>query len=176
MEPPWSGLPAPHWNAPEWRCARVKTPREALLFANAERPDLALLDLCLPDQDGLELALLFKAVGLAIMDIRGRPLMIVSDKGTELTSMAILKWTQESGIESTISRRANRSRIVLSKASTVACAKNASTRSCSRRLDMHDRCRMPGATTTTMSSALRYRRADARHRRPACAARRPWPP
>jgi len=30
---------------------------------------------------------------------RGRPLMCVSDNGTELTSMAILRWSQESGVE-----------------------------------------------------------------------------
>jgi putative transposase len=35
----------------------------------------------------------------AIIAVRGKPLMIVSDNGTELTSMAILKWTQDSGIE-----------------------------------------------------------------------------
>lgn len=35
----------------------------------------------------------------AIIATRGPPLMIVSDNGTELTSMAILKWTQERGIE-----------------------------------------------------------------------------
>ena len=30
---------------------------------------------------------------------RGRPLMIVSDNGTEFTSMAILRWSQQTGIE-----------------------------------------------------------------------------
>jgi putative transposase len=35
----------------------------------------------------------------AIIAIRGPPLMIVSDNGTELTSMAILRWAQERGIE-----------------------------------------------------------------------------
>lgn len=30
---------------------------------------------------------------------RGRPATIVSDNGTELTSMAILKWCQETGVE-----------------------------------------------------------------------------
>jgi putative transposase len=30
---------------------------------------------------------------------RGRPVLIVSDNGTELTSMAILHWCQETGIE-----------------------------------------------------------------------------
>jgi len=35
----------------------------------------------------------------AIIAVRGKPLMTVSDNGTELTSMAILKWTQDSGTE-----------------------------------------------------------------------------
>jgi putative transposase len=30
---------------------------------------------------------------------RGRPILVVSDNGTELTSMAILRWCQETGIE-----------------------------------------------------------------------------
>ena len=35
----------------------------------------------------------------ALIAIRGRPAMIVSDNGTELTSMAILRWSQEQQIE-----------------------------------------------------------------------------
>lgn len=35
----------------------------------------------------------------AVIARRGRPNTIVSDNGTELTSMAILKWCQETGIE-----------------------------------------------------------------------------
>jgi putative transposase len=35
----------------------------------------------------------------ALIAIRGRPVMIVSDNGTELTSMAILRWSQEKQIE-----------------------------------------------------------------------------
>lgn len=35
----------------------------------------------------------------AIIAVRGRPLLCVSDNGTELTSMAILRWCQESGVE-----------------------------------------------------------------------------
>lgn len=34
-----------------------------------------------------------------VMATRGRPLACVSDNGTELTSMAILRWCQETGIE-----------------------------------------------------------------------------
>ena len=35
----------------------------------------------------------------AVIARRGRPLMIVSDNGTELTSMAILRWSQERRVE-----------------------------------------------------------------------------
>ena len=35
--------------------------------------------------------------GLVVM--RGRPAMCVSDNGTELTSMAILRWSQERRVE-----------------------------------------------------------------------------
>ena len=35
----------------------------------------------------------------AIIAERGRPAACVSDNGTELTSMAILRWSQDSGIE-----------------------------------------------------------------------------
>ena len=35
----------------------------------------------------------------AVMAWRGRPVMIVSDNGTELTSLAILRWTQETRVE-----------------------------------------------------------------------------
>jgi putative transposase len=35
----------------------------------------------------------------AIMGRRGKPQTIVSDNGTELTSMTVLKWCQETGIE-----------------------------------------------------------------------------
>ena len=34
-----------------------------------------------------------------IVAVRGRPLLCVSDNGTELTSMAILRWSQETGVE-----------------------------------------------------------------------------
>ena len=35
----------------------------------------------------------------AIIRWRGRPATIVSDNGTELTSMAVLRWCQQSGVE-----------------------------------------------------------------------------
>ena len=44
----------------------------------------------------------------ALIAARGRPAMCVSDNGTELTSMAILRWSQETGSSGTTSRRASR--------------------------------------------------------------------
>jgi putative transposase len=35
----------------------------------------------------------------AVIGIRGRPAMIVSDNGTEFTSMAMLRWSQERQVE-----------------------------------------------------------------------------
>jgi putative transposase len=35
----------------------------------------------------------------ALVALRGKPLMVVSDNGTELTSTAILRWSQERGVE-----------------------------------------------------------------------------
>lgn len=56
--------------------------REALLFANADRPDLVLLDLGLPDRDGLELVPLLKAKGLAVIIVSARD--ATSEKVTAL--------------------------------------------------------------------------------------------
>ena len=35
----------------------------------------------------------------ALMRLRGKPVTVVSDNGTELTSMAVLKWCQETGVD-----------------------------------------------------------------------------
>ncbi len=35
----------------------------------------------------------------ALIQLRGRPVTVVSDNGTELTSMAVLKWCQETGVD-----------------------------------------------------------------------------
>ena len=59
----------------------------------------------------------------AIIAARGRPAMIVSDNGTELTSMAILRWSQEHARSNgTTSRQASRRRMPSSRASTADCA------------------------------------------------------
>lgn len=58
----------------------------------------------------------------------GKPEMIVSDNGTEPTSNAELKWTQDNCMHDTTSRRAGPCRTALSRGSTAACATNCSTR------------------------------------------------
>ena len=61
-----------------------------------------------------------------------RPQMIVSDNGTELTSMAVLAWCGDRRSSGITSRPAGRCRTASSRASTVACATSCSTRRCSR--------------------------------------------
>ena len=61
----------------------------------------------------------------AVIALRGRPARCVSDNGTELTSMAILRWTQETASTGTTSRPASRSRMRSSRASTAAYATSA---------------------------------------------------
>jgi putative transposase len=56
---------------------------------------------------------------------QGRPLMCVSNNGTELTSNAILKWSQDRQVEWHYIAPASRSRTPLWKASTAACATSA---------------------------------------------------
>lgn len=62
----------------------------------------------------------------AIIAVRGKPLMIVSDNGTELTSLAILRAGRRTcGSSGTTSRRVSRSRTATSRVLMVACATNA---------------------------------------------------
>ena len=58
----------------------------------------------------------------ALVTRRGRPDLIVSDHGTELTSNAMLAWTQETGIAwHFIAPRASRSRTASARRSTDGC-------------------------------------------------------
>ena len=57
----------------------------------------------------------------AIIAERGKPAACVSDNGTELTSMAILRWSQQSGVAWHYTRLANRSRTRLSRVSMPVC-------------------------------------------------------
>ena len=60
----------------------------------------------------------------AIIASRGRPAMCVSDNGTELTGMAILRWSRRHGSNGITSRPASHSRMPSSRASTAGCATN----------------------------------------------------
>ena len=94
---------------------------------------------------------------------RGRPAAIVSDNGTELTSMAILHWSQEMRVAWTTSSPESRSRTRSSRASTGGCVMSCSTRRCSRRSPRRGVCWPPGATTTI--ACARIRRSPTAHRR-----------
>lgn len=100
----------------------------------------------------------------AVIEMRGRPLMIISDRqgsgndprdrsprrGTELTSMAILKWAQDRQVEwHYIAPGKPQRDTASSRASTAGCATSASTRRCSRRCHVPARCGRPGGATTT---------------------------
>jgi putative transposase len=70
----------------------------------------------------------------ALIARRGKPALIVSDNGTEMTSRAILEWTNRTGVAwhyiapaspGITSRRASRSRTASSKASTAGSETNA---------------------------------------------------
>ena len=61
----------------------------------------------------------------ALIVRRERPTSCVSDNGTELTSMAILKWSEASDVAWTTSRRASRSRTPSPRASSAGCATSA---------------------------------------------------
>ena len=58
----------------------------------------------------------------AIVARRGRPVTIVSDNGTELTSNAILAWSERIGVRWHYIAQASRSRTASSRALTAACA------------------------------------------------------
>jgi transposase InsO family protein len=62
---------------------------------------------------------------------RGRPGMIVSDNGTELTSNAVLVWSGEAKVEWHYIAPGAPCRTAMSRASTAACATSCSTRPCS---------------------------------------------
>ena len=57
----------------------------------------------------------------ALIERRGRPGMIVSDNGTELTSHAIFAWAKDSGSNGTTSCRGSPCRTATSRASMARC-------------------------------------------------------
>ena len=66
-----------------------------------------------------------------LMVQRGRPHTVVSDNGTELTSMAILRWSQDRRIDWHYTAPGSPRRTRSSKASTAGSGMNCSTRLCS---------------------------------------------
>ena len=67
----------------------------------------------------------------AVIALRGRPTTIVSDNGTELTSLAMLRWSQETQVQWHYIAPGSRRRMLSSRASMGGCGTNASTRRCS---------------------------------------------
>jgi len=65
-----------------------------------------------------------------IVEMRGRPCMIVSDNGTELTSAPCSNGSKSTGSNGTTSHRVSPPRMASSSPSTAGCAMNASTSIC----------------------------------------------
>lgn len=85
----------------------------------------------------------------AIIAIRGKPAMIVSDNGTELTGNAVVRWAADQGIEWHYIAPGKPMQNAFVEASTVGCAANASTSTSSPRLLKLDGSSRHGASTTT---------------------------
>jgi len=85
----------------------------------------------------------------AVITLRGRPAMIVSDNGTELTSRTMLRWSRGTASSGTTLHLENSNKMRSSRASTAGCGTNASTRRCSRPLPMPAKNWQSGRTITT---------------------------
>ncbi len=100
----------------------------------------------------------------AIIARRGKPCMIMSDNGTELVSRAILRFTEDTGIEWHYIAPGKPVRDKpSSRASTAGCAMNASTSTPSPRSPRPEGSSKPGGSTTTPSGPIRASAAS--HRR-----------
>ena len=82
----------------------------------------------------------------AIVAVRSKPLTIVSDSGTELTSHAILRWQEERGVGWHYIAPGKPVENALSRASTGASATSASTSTCSVACRCHGGSLKPGGT------------------------------
>jgi putative transposase len=91
----------------------------------------------------------------AIIGQRGKPHTVVSDNGTELTSSAILRWSQERRSSGITSLRASQCKTASSRASMAVCGTNASTRRCSPRWLTPGSSWLLGGTITTRSGHTR---------------------
>ena len=99
----------------------------------------------------------------AIIRWRGRPDTIVSDNGTELTSMAVLRWCQQTGVEWHYIAPGKPMQNASSRASTGASGTSASTTRCSRRYPRPAAPSPHGRRTTTITD----------HTRPSATCHRP---
>jgi putative transposase len=75
----------------------------------------------------------------ALIAVRERPAMCVSDKGTELTSMAVLPWSQERRVEWHYIARGKPQQNAFAESFIDDCATSCSTRRCLARSAMHAR-------------------------------------
>lgn len=96
---------------------------------------------------------------------RGKPGMIVSDNGTELTSNAVLEWCSAARSNSTTPRRVNPPRTHSSRASTAGCVTSCSTRRSSPALPMPAKRSPLGSMITTPGGHTPH--WDTPHRRPS---------
>ena len=90
-----------------------------------------------------------------IVELRGRPRMLVSDNGTELTSNAILPGNRNAALAGTTSHRVSPCKTALSRASTAACATSASTNISSPAWPKRGGSSRNGGTTTTQHARTR---------------------
>lgn len=84
-----------------------------------------------------------------IMTASGRPLLMVSDNGTELTSMSILGWCQQHDVDWHYIAPGKPQQNGFVEASSGACATNVSMKPSSAAWPMRDRSWPPSATNTT---------------------------
>jgi putative transposase len=89
-----------------------------------------------------------------IINVRGKPQMIVSDNGTEFTSNAMLGWTKDHGVDWHYIARADRCRTATSNPSTAGCATSCSTRACSSISIRLASSSAPGSPTTTQRGLI----------------------
>src|SRR6266700_666977 len=87
----------------------------------------------------------------AIIAVRGRPAMCVSDNGTELTSIAVLRWSQETRIEWHYIAPGKPQQNAFIESFNGRLRMSCSTRRCSRRSPMRGRCSRAFKMTTTRS-------------------------
>jgi putative transposase len=87
----------------------------------------------------------------ALIAVRGCPVMCLSDNGTELTSMAVLCWSQENRVQWHYITPGKPQQNAFAGPSSGGCATSCSTRRCSARSAMHARLWRCGRTTTTLS-------------------------